>query len=199
MPVERSWYDRPAVEVARDLLGARLVHAAPPGRVGGRIVETEAYAGPEDLAAHSARGRTARNDVMFGEPGHAYVYLIYGLHHCVNVVSGPGTKPEAVLIRAIEVDEGVEIARARRAVRGGATPLDHRLGAGPGNVCAALGIDRRLNGADVTDPAGALTIEPGAPVREVVTRPRIGVAYAGGWAPLPWRFLVAGNRHVSRA
>ena len=108
--------------VARDLLGSRLVHAAPDGTVGGRIVEVEAYAGPEDLAAHSSRGRTPRNAVMFGPPGHLYVYLIYGLHHCLNVVAGPATKPEAVLIRALEIDEGIELARASTWPTGRPTP-----------------------------------------------------------------------------
>ena len=192
-PRERSWYDRSAVEVAADLLGARLTHETDDGRVGGTIVETEAYAGPEDLAAHSARGLTARNAVMFGEPGHAYVYLIYGLHNCLNVVCGPGKKPEAVLIRAMAIEEGLDIARARRGDR---VPAN-RLAAGPGNVCLALGIDRRLNGADLVS-TGPLTLEPGVPAREVIARPRIGVAYAGEWAARPWRFLVQGSPHVSR-
>ena len=190
--VARSWYDRSALAVAPDLLGAHLTHETDEGSVGGRIVETEAYTGPEDLAAHSARGRTARNAVMFDEPGHAYVYLVYGLHNCFNVVCGPGGKPEAVLIRALEIDTGLEIARRRR----GEIP-DERLGAGPGNVCAALGIDRRLNGTDlVTD--GPLRLAPARPLNGVTTRPRIGVAYAGEWAARPWRFLVPGSRHVSR-
>ena len=191
--LERSWFDRPAVEVAPELLGARLVRETDDGRVGGRIVETEAYAGPEDLAAHSSRGRTARNAVMFGPPGHAYVYLIYGLHNCLNVVCGPGGKPEAVLIRAMEIDEGVEIARARR----GARIADERLAAGPGNVCVALGIDRGLNGADLVNGAG-LRLEPAPRAVACVARPRIGVAYAGAWAEKPWRFLIPGNAHVSR-
>ena len=93
--IGRDWFDRPSLEVAPDLLGQRLVHETPEGRISGRIVEVEAYRGPEDLAAHSSRGRTARNATMWGEPGHLYVYLVYGLHLCINVVCGPGTKPEA--------------------------------------------------------------------------------------------------------
>ncbi len=116
--LEAAWFDRPATSLALDLLGSRLVHDAPDGAVGGRIVEVEAYRGPEDLAAHSARGRTPRNAVMFGPPGHLYVYLIYGLHHCLNVVAGPGHKPEAVLIRALALDEGVELARRAPRRRG---------------------------------------------------------------------------------
>ena len=191
--VERSWYDRSALDVAPQLLGARMTHLTGDGRVGGLIVETEAYAGPEDLAAHSARGRTRRNEVMFGPAGHAYVYLIYGLHNCMNVVCGPGGKPEAVLIRAIEIDDGIEIARRRR---GPGVP-DERLGAGPGNVCAALAIDRSLDGVDLLGD-GPLAIAPADQPAASVARPRIGVGYAGEWASRPWRFVVPGSRHVSR-
>lgn len=189
----RAWFDRPARQLAPELLGARLVHDAPDGTVGGRIVEVEAYCGPEDLAAHSSRGRTTRNAVMFGSPGHLYVYLIYGLHHCLNVVAGPGAKPEAVLIRALEIDEGVELARARRG-RGAPT---HRLAAGPGNAARALGVDRALNGADVL--AGPVWIEAGRGARLPVSRgPRIGVDYAGPWAARPLRYWVTDDIHVSR-
>lgn len=190
---ERAWFDRPATDLARALLGCRLVHASPSGVVGGRIVETEAYRGPEDLAAHSARGRTPRNAVMFGAPGHLYVYLIYGLHHCLNVVAGPGEKPEAVLIRALELDEGLEIARDRRGPRA----PDRRLASGPGNVGRALGVDRGLNGSDLL--AGPVRIEPlVGPVPRVSRGPRIGVAYAGAWAERPLRFWIADDPHVSR-
>ena len=191
--LDRAWFDRPSPELASDLLGARLVHASEAGTVGGRIVEVEAYQGPEDLAAHSSRGRTARNAVMFGPPGHLYVYLIYGLHHCLNVVAGPGEKPEAVLIRALEIDEGIELARSRR----GPHVPDRRLASGPGNVCQALGIDRSLNGTDLL--AGPVRVEPrvGSPPR-IERGPRIGVDYAGPWAARPLRFWIADDRHVSR-
>jgi DNA-3-methyladenine glycosylase len=189
----RAWFDRPAEELAGDLLGARLVHHSPDGVVGGRIVEVEAYRGPEDLAAHSARGRTARNEVMFGRPGHLYVYLIYGLHNCLNIVAGPGDKPEAVLIRALELDEGLELARARR---GEGVP-DHRLAAGPGNVGQALGLDRRLNGTDLL--GGPVRLEPrSGPPPAAHRGPRVGVDYAGEWAAQPLRFWIADDRHVSR-
>jgi len=189
----RDWFDRPAEAVARDLLGGRLVHASAQGVVGGRIVEVEAYAGPEDLAAHSARGRTARTEVMFGSPGHLYVYLIYGLHHCLNVVAGPAGKPEAVLIRAVALDEGVDLARARRGDR---TP-DSRLASGPGNVGQALGVDRTLNGADLL--TGPVHVEPRTgPVPPTSSGPRIGVAYAGPWAARAMRFWIADDPHVSR-
>jgi DNA-3-methyladenine glycosylase len=189
----RTWFDRPAELLARDLLGARLVHVSPEGLVGGRIVEVEAYAGPQDLAAHSSRGRTARNAVMFGPPGHLYVYLIYGLHHCLNVVAGPGDKPEAVLIRALEIDEGVELARARRGERTSAT----RLASGPGNVGRALGVDRALDGTDLLH--GPVRVEPRTgPMPSIRRGPRVGVAYAGPWAARPMRFWIADDPHVSR-
>lgn len=189
----RAWFDRPAERLAPDLLGSRLVHEAPQGTVGGRIVEVEAYRGPEDLAAHSSRGRTQRNAVMFGAPGHLYVYLIYGLHHCLNVVAGPGGKPEAVLVRALEIDEGLDLARSRR----GSTVPDRRLASGPGNVGKALGVDRSLNGADLL--AGPVTIEPRPGALPTIRRgPRVGVEYAGPWASRPLRFWIDDDPHVSR-
>ena len=191
---DRAWFDRPALEVAQDLLGRRLVHDAPEGLVAGRIVETEAYAGPEDLAAHSSHGRTPRNGVMFGPPGHLYVYFIYGMHHCLNVVCGPGSKPEAVLVRSAAIEHGEALARSRRGAAGRGPVA--RLAAGPGNLAAAFGIDRSLNGADLTSGPVYLT-ENQRPGR-VLARPRVGVTYAAEWAALPWRFLVADDPHVSR-
>ncbi len=189
----RTWFDRPSHELAHDLLGARIVHAAADGAVGGRIVEVEAYAGPEDLAAHSSRGRTERNAVMFGPPGHLYVYLVYGLHHCLNVVAGPGDKPEAVLVRALQIDEGVALARTRRGDRPPAT----RLASGPGNVAQALGVDRTLNGTDLL--TGPVRIEPRVgPAPRIRGGPRIGVDYAAGWAARPLRFWIEDDPHVSR-
>jgi DNA-3-methyladenine glycosylase len=191
--LEAAWFDRPATDLAMELLGGRLVHDAPEGSVGGRIVEVEAYVGPEDLAAHSARGRTPRNAVMFGAPGHLYVYLIYGLHHCLNVVAGPGTKPEAVLIRALALDEGLDLARARR----GAQVADRRLASGPGNVGRALGVDRGLNGSDLR--SGPVRVQPRTgPAPRISQGPRVGVAYAGAWASRPLRFWITDEPHVSR-
>jgi DNA-3-methyladenine glycosylase len=189
---DRSWFDRPALTLAPALLGSWLVHDTAHGRIAGRIVETEAYTGPEDLAAHSARGRTPRNAVMFGDPGHLYVYLIYGIHHCLNVVSGPGTKPEAVLIRAVAVAVGVELARQRR----GAGIPAKRLAAGPGNVAAAFGVDRRLNGHDLLAPP--VRVAHGEAPAAISMRPRVGVPYASSWADLPYRFLIADDPHRSR-
>lgn len=187
----RAWFDRPALELAHDLLGSRLVHDSVDGRLGGRIVEVEAYRGPEDRAAHSSRGRTPRTETMFGEPGHLYVYLVYGLHHCMNVVAGPGGKPEAVLIRALAIDEGIELARQRRGMND-----DRRLASGPGNVGRALGVDRSLDGTDLL--VGPVRLEPGARVSAISAGPRIGVDYSGPWAAQPWRFWITGDPHVSR-
>lgn len=179
----RDWFDRSAAEVAPELLGALLVHSTPHGRIVGRIVEVEAYLGPEDLAAHSARGRTPRNAVMFGPPGHLYVYFVYGLHHCANVVCGPGSKPEAVLLRAADLVEGEDLARVRR----GAVPAA-RLAAGPGNLASAFGIDRGLNGADLL--AGPIRLVPPAEPAAFDRSPRIGVGYAGDWVAQPLRFVM---------
>ncbi len=182
---DRSWFDRSAIEVAPELLGAVLVHDTPQGRIAGRIMEVEAYLGPEDLAAHSSHGRTPRNAVMFGPPGHLYVYLVYGMHHCANVVCGPGAKPEAVLLRAVQVTDGEELARSRR----GAVPAA-RLAAGPGNLASAFGIDRGLNGADLL--AGPVRLVQGLPPAAVERTPRVGVKYAGEWAAHPLRFVIRG-------
>jgi len=157
-----------------------------------RLVETEAYLGPEDPAAHSARGRTARNEPMWGLPGHLYVYRIYGIHDCVNVVCGPGTKPEAVLLCAGEVTEGEELARQRR----GPKPSAARLAAGPGNLGSALGIGRDLSGADLL--TGPVSLHLGARPPAVAFRPRIGVGYAGAWAERPYRFVIPNDPHLSR-
>jgi DNA-3-methyladenine glycosylase len=188
---DRSWFDRPALKLAPDLLGMELIHDTPDGRIAGRLVEVEAYQGPEDLAAHSSRGRTPRNAVMFGAPGHLYVYLIYGLHLCANVVCGPGTKPEAVLLRAAEITTGRDLARRRR----GEVP-DERLAAGPGNLGAAFGLDRALNGVDLL--AGPMRLALGPRPPRIEQSPRIGVDYAGEWAARPMRFSVADDPHRSR-
>jgi DNA-3-methyladenine glycosylase len=168
-----------------------LIHDAPQGRIAGRLVEVEAYQGPEDMAAHSSRGRTPRNAVMFGAPGHLYVYLIYGLHLCANVVCGPGTKPEAVLLRAAEITTGHDLARRRR----GDVP-EHRLAAGPGNLGAAFGLERGMDGADLL--AGPIHLARGIPPARIERSPRVGVDYAGEWAARPMRFSIADDPHRSR-
>lgn len=178
----RAFYARDTLKVARGLLGMHLVHLGPTGRQVGRIVETEAYQGPRDLAAHSSRGRTARTDVMFGPPGHAYIYLIYGVWNCINVVAAAEGTPHAILLRALEPVAGID-----------GTATTH----GPGLLCRALHIDRSLNRADLLGPV--LWIERPAHYRipRVARSPRIGVGYAGAWARKPWRFFDRDSPHVS--
>jgi DNA-3-methyladenine glycosylase len=177
----REFYDRDTETVARDLLGTLLTHRVDGVARVGRIVETEAYLGPHDLAAHSARGRTARTETMFGPPGHAYVYIIYGIHHCLNVVTEPEGHASAVLIRAVEPVRNIE----------GRT-------SGPGLLCRAMGIDRRQNGHDLVSRDLFIAQLPENEAFEVVARPRIGVDYAGEWAASLLRFYIADNPFVSR-
>jgi DNA-3-methyladenine glycosylase len=189
--------DGPVLDVAQRLLGVLLVREDASGRRVARIVETEAYAGPGDRASHARAGRTPRTAVMFGPPGHAYVYLVYGMHHCLNVVCGPDGEAAAVLIRAVEPLAGIERMRERRGATAG---LDPRLGAGPARACQALDIDRRLDGVDRLADARLWLAAPADddPV-DVIRGPRIGVAYAGDdWAARPWRFGIAGNPSLSR-
>jgi len=163
-------------------------------RVSGIIVETEAYVGVEDRASHARGGRrTARNEAMYAKPGTAYVYFTYGMHHCFNVVCGAEGEPVAVLVRALRPEEGLSLMRRRR----GAGRTDRELCAGPGRLCQALGIDRRLNGADLASGA-RLFIEEGAAVGPVVRGRRIGVEYAGDWAAAELRWLISGDPHISR-
>lgn len=195
----RDFFDRPALAVAPELLGRVLEHSGPDGLVAVRLTEVEAYAGHLDPASHAYRGRTARNAVMFGPPGHAYVYFTYGMHFCVNLVClGPGTA-SAVLLRAGEVIAGEEVARARRqpANRTSTARVPARdLARGPGRLCQALGIDRVLDGADVCDPSSSLRVGTGKPVdgTGVLTGPRVGVRDG---ADVSWRFWAAGEPTVS--
>ena len=178
----REFYDRDTIVVAKDLLGKHLVHVSNGVERVGKIVEVEAYLGPHDLAAHSARGRTKRTEVMFGPPGHAYVYFIYGMYFCMNVVTEREGHAAAVLLRAIEPVRNLE----------GRTQ-------GPGLLCRAMGIDRRLNGHDLLS-ADFFIASPGEESlpQRIVKRPRIGVDYSGAWARRHLRFYVAGNPYVSR-
>jgi DNA-3-methyladenine glycosylase len=177
----RRFYDRDTIEVAHELLGKCLVHASGGIERVGRIVEVEAYLGPHDLAAHSAKGLTPRTKPMFGPPGHAYVYLIYGMYHCMNVVTQPEGVASAVLLRALEPVRGVE----------GRTQ-------GPGLLCRAMQIDKRLNGHDLLSDDFHIA-DDGYPKKfSIVKRPRIGVDYAGRWARRLLRFYIRGNAYVSR-
>jgi DNA-3-methyladenine glycosylase len=198
----RRFYARDPVALARGLLGQVLVRVLDDGtRLAGRIVETEAYLGVEDRAAHSFGGRrTERNAAMWGPAGHAYVYFVYGLHHCMNVVAERPGRPSAVLIRALEPLEGLDAMRARRAGKGPATRLrDTDLCSGPAKLAQALRLDRSLDGADLVR-GKQLFIETGAhvPADRIESGPRVGVGYAGEWAHEPLRFWLAGHPHVSR-
>jgi len=176
----REFYQRDTATVARDLLGRTLVHVVDGIPRAGRIVETEAYLGPHDLASHSSKGRTERNAVMFGPPGHAYVYMIYGMHFCLNTVTEPEGHGAAVLLRALEP----------------VVNLPGRTG-GPGLLCRALGIDRRWNGCDLTGPDLYISAETPPRKLRILTSPRIGVDYAGAWARRHLRFYLAENPFVS--
>ncbi|MGB6488989.1 MAG: DNA-3-methyladenine glycosylase [Steroidobacteraceae bacterium] len=180
--ITRDFYARNTLTVARELIGMHLVHAERGTIRSGRIVETEAYQGPQDLAAHSARGRTARTEVMFGPPGHAYVYFIYGFWHCLNIVTAAEGIPHAVLLRALEPVTGID---------------DKTWG--PGLLCRAMHIDKKLNGADLCGEALWLERPPASSRRpaRIARSARIGVDYAGVWAARPWRFYDRDSRYVS--
>ncbi len=182
----RSFYARPVLEVASDLLGALLVH----GPVVVRITELEAYDGSNDPASHAFRGQTNRTRVMFGPPGHLYVYFTYGMHHCANLVCGPDGTASAVLLRAGEVVEGLDLARVHRP----GIAQDSALARGPANLVRALGVGPAHNGSDVTGP-GPLRVHPGAGTPgEIRTGPRVGVRTG---ATRPWRFWLADEPTVS--
>ncbi|MEV5755056.1 DNA-3-methyladenine glycosylase [Actinoallomurus sp. NPDC052308] len=188
-PLPRAFFDRLPEEVAPDLLGCVLERSSPQGTVAVRLTEVEAYAGPLDPASHAYRGRTDRNAVMFGPPGHAYVYFTYGMHYCVNLVCLEEGTAAAVLIRAGEIVEGRELAMARRP-----RSSERDLARGPARLCEALAIDRALYGADVCDPESPLRVLPGASAAEVRTGPRTGVTSA---KDVPWRFWIDGDPSVS--
>jgi len=194
--IPREFLGRPAQEVAPDLLGCVFEHETADGLVAVALTEVEAYAGEVDPASHAYRGRTVRNAVMFGPAGHAYVYFTYGMHFCVNVVCMPPGTASAVLLRAGQVIAGEELARARRGPA--STPRD--LARGPARLCQALGIDRRLDGADLCDEASPLRLRKAvATVRSeektaIHTGPRVGVREG---ADVPWRFWLDGAATVS--
>ncbi|GAA2644788.1 DNA-3-methyladenine glycosylase [Streptomyces vastus] len=193
-PLPREFFDRPVLGVAPDLLGRILVRTTPDGPIALRLTEVEAYDGPNDPGSHAYRGRTARNDVMFGPPGHVYVYFTYGMWHCMNLVCGPEGRASAVLLRAGEITEGVELARKRRL----SARYDKELAKGPARLATALGVDRALDGTDACAPEGSpLTLLTGIPVRpdQVRNGPRTGVAGDGGVHP--WRFWIADDPTVS--
>ena len=191
-PVRRSWLSRPALEVAPSILGAMLVSSAPQGTVAVRLTEVEAYEGPDDPGSHAYRGRSTRNEVMFGRAGHLYAYFTYGMHWCANVVCGPAGEASAVLLRAGEVVSGLSVARSRRP----SARTDRDLARGPARLASALGLGRTHNGLDLCDPDSPLVLLPsdGSP-GPISTGPRVGLAQA---ADRPWRYWLADDPTVSR-
>ncbi|MFQ6134229.1 MAG: DNA-3-methyladenine glycosylase [Nitrososphaerales archaeon] len=191
-PVDRSFYARDTITVTKDILGRLLVRRTPEDLLIGRIVEAEAYRGADDPASHSYRGRTRRNEVMFGKPGVAYVYFTYGNHYCLNVVTEQAGVAAAVLIRAVEPLVGIEVMKKNRGV-GSLTDL----ASGPGKLTKAFQITREDNGRDVTDASSPLTVCEPAELEEfkVVQTTRIGIRVA---RERPWRFYIQGNPHVSK-
>ncbi|HEU4849167.1 MAG TPA: DNA-3-methyladenine glycosylase [Terrimesophilobacter sp.] len=191
MTLDRAILLAPSYEVAPLLLGSILTVDSPEGSVGLRITEVEAYHGSEDPGSHAFRGRTNRNAVMFGEPGHLYTYFTYGMHTCANVVCGPEGQASGCLVRAGEVVDGLELARIRRAT----SRTDADLARGPARLTVAAGITLADGGADLA--ASHIRLELGAGVADFATGPRTGVFGPGGTAQFPWRFWIPGDRTVS--
>ena len=183
-----QFFDRPALRVARELLGMRLVRLENGQRIAGTIIETEAYRGEEDLGCHCRAGRTPRTQVLYGPPGHAYVYFTYGMHWMLNFVAEPRDFPAAILIRAIQPCEGLEIIAGRRGKQPRKNWTD-----GPGKICQALNIDQRFNSADLCAANATLFVEQGQPISDsnVTIGPRVGLNNVPEpWKSVPWRFLV---------
>jgi len=193
-PLPQEWYAGAVLEVARRLLGKVVAHRTPEGLTAGVIVEVEAYGGVDDPASHAYAGQTARNSVMFGPPGRAYVYFTYGMHCCLNVVTGAQGSASAVLLRALEPLAGIELMRARR----GARIRDRDLCRGPGRLCQALGVSLAQNGADLRSADLWIATVPDRAEQEtgvgIATSPRIGIARA---ADRPWRLYLSGSPYVS--
>ncbi len=200
VPAARVWYARDVLTVAQDLLGATVTARSPEGDVSVRLTEVEAYGGEADPGSHAFRGRTPRNGVMFAEPGRLYVYRHLGLHHCVNVVAEPTGRAAAVLLRAGEVVDGLELAWARREAAG-VVDNERQLARGPARLAVCLGLDVGDNGLDVTEAGGRVVVRR-RPSSAVVPAhrqgPRVGVAGPGGSAAQhPWRFWLEGEPTVS--
>jgi len=192
----REFYTRANVlEVSRDLLGKLLVVPDETGRrISGKIVEVEAYRGPEDRASHAFGGRrTKRTETMYGEGGVAYVYFVYGMYNQFNVVSNVKDIPHAILVRALEPVEGIDTMRSRRHPH-----VDRNLTSGPGKLCLAMGIDRQLDGRDLLGDRVWIEEYEKVPASKIARGPRIGIDYAEKWIEKPWRFWVKGNDYVSR-
>lgn len=193
MMLPRSFYEQDTITVAKSLLGQILVSDAGGMKTSGIIVETEAYMGESDPAAHSYKGKTERVAVQYGSSGTAYVYLIYGMYCCMNITSGPFGKPEVVLIRALQPLDGIDVMCGRRNTRD-----SRKLCSGPGKLCMALSISRSMNGCDLCSETGALHLESGMRPDSISSSKRVNIDYAGSAADLPWRFTIDGNDFVSR-
>ncbi|GFP21238.1 DNA-3-methyladenine glycosylase [Candidatus Hakubella thermalkaliphila] len=215
MKLPREFYQRPTLTVAQDLLGKCLIRRTEEGLLVGKIVETEAYIGENDLACHASRGKTPRNEVMFGEAGHAYVYFTYGMFYCLNVVTEKKGFPAAVLIRSVEPMEGIKLMiknrydetrrslkrknseRLARILLLASDPPDPHIANGPGKLCQAMKIDKSLNGIDFTGDLLYLK-DRGNDIQEIVATSRIGVEKAGESAQNLWRFYIKESKFVSK-
>lgn len=194
-PLPYSFFARDTHIVARELLGKILVRQEGKNSVSGRIVEVESYVGEDDKASHASRGKTSRTEVMFGEAGHAYVYMIYGMYFCLNVVTGENNFPAAVLIRALEPISGIKTMQTRRQ-----QIHELQLTNGPGKLCQALNITRTLNKENVVTSKKLFIIDDGFVLMpsHITSAARIGVEYAGQHAQLPWRYYISDNLFVSK-
>lgn len=192
--IERGFYLRDTVDIARDLIGCLLFHKTPQGLAGGMIVETEAYCGPEDAAAHSYKNRkSARTAIQYGPGGYAYIFKIYGMYDCMNIVTREEGQPHVVLIRALEPVEGIQLMKKRRRV-----DQEKKLCSGPGKLCMALGIDKSCYGLDLCARRLYLEHGPGGiDQRQIGVSRRINIDYAGPAKEYPWRFFLKGSEHVS--
>lgn len=194
MKLSREFYERDTLLVARELLGKYLVRKTHEGITTGKIVEVEAYIGPGDAAAHTYKGlRSKRTEIAFGPGGFAYVYLIYGMYHCFNVVTNVAEKPEVVLIRALEPVDGLELMMKRRK-----TSKVTNLCSGPGKLCVAMDITKRDNGMDLCGDSLYITYGSEVMEKDIAATPRINIDYAGEAKNYPWRFIIKDNKYVSR-
>lgn len=194
MKLARGFFERNTLVVARELLGKYLVHKTSEGETTGKIVEVEAYIGPDDAAAHTYKGlRSNRTEIIFGPGGYAYVYLIYGMYYCFNIVTNIAERPEAVLVRALEPIDGLELMGVRRKIEN-----IYKLCSGPGKLCSAMGIAKADNGADLCGNDLFLLDNTNLTDSQIVSTPRIGVDYAGEAKDYPWRYIIKGSKFVSR-
>ncbi|HOA96168.1 DNA-3-methyladenine glycosylase [Acetivibrio saccincola] len=193
MKLKRDFYERDTLEVAKELLGKYIIRVSEEGTTVGKIVEVEAYIGPLDAAAHTYRGkRSSRTEVAFGPGGHGYVYLIYGMYHCFNIVTNVQGKPEMVLIRAVEPVEGIELMKKRRN-----TEVLKNLCSGPGKLCQAMDITKKLHGIDLCGDNLYLLDNEKVREEDIIFTPRINIDYAGEAKEYPWRFLIKDNKFIS--